>query len=137
MRKTLIAMANLLVAAPIAIFMIVVPLALLGGDERGLYVMALVFVGTVAGELTSIAGAIRTTRYRVTERRIAMSSRNEIEARFRILMWATTEYRKEFYRKLPRYWLRLISWVLLAVAGLWLAILLLMRERTTKHNPLR
>ena len=92
--------------------------------EKASLVIALVFCGTVALELTDIAGSIKTSRYQIIKRQIALRQGKGHTEWWRILKWASAEYRDEFYRKLPRYWFRLISWSLLALAGIVLVSIL-------------
>ena len=120
MRKTAIAIIDLVIGAAIAIPIIAVPWALLGGDQKALWVIVLVFLGTVAAELNDIAGSIKSSRYRMTKRRIAVRSRNGYAARWNIFRWVSGEYRDVFLEKLPRFWFRIASWSLLAAAGLLL-----------------
>ena len=117
----LVAIINLIIGAVIAVAILAVLWALLGGDEKASLIIALVICGTVALELTDIAGSIKTSRYRTVKSQIALRQGNgDIEEWWQILKWASAEYLYELYRKLPRYWFRIISWSLLAIAGILL-----------------
>ena len=120
MQKTLIAIANLIIGAGIAFPIIVVPWALLDGDIKVLWLIPLVFFGTVGVELTDIAGSVKTSRYQMTKRRITVRSRNRYAARWNIFWWVSEEYRDAFLEKMPRFWFRITAWWLLAAAGLLL-----------------
>ena len=76
MRKTLIAITNLIIGAGIAFPIIVVPWALLGGDTKFLWLIPLVFFGTVGVELTDIAGSVKTSHYQMIKRQIALRAGN-------------------------------------------------------------
>lgn len=120
MRKTLIVILNLVIAAAISMPIVVMTFTLLGGDKRALFLIVFALAGTAADELKDIAGSIRTRRYRMKERRIAMGSTSRLVARWQIFKWATAEYQEVFWRKMPRFWLRFAAWSLLAAAGLLL-----------------
>ena len=120
MRKTLIAIIDLVIAAVIAAAIIAVPWALLGGDEKALWLIVLVFFGTAALELTDIAGTVKTIRYQMAEHRIATRSKSGLTARWNTFWWASGEYRDAFLEKLPRFWFRIAAWALLAAAGILL-----------------
>ncbi len=120
MRKTLIAFFTLIAGAGIALPIIVVPWALLGGDAKALWLIALVFFGTAALELTDIAGTVKTIRYQMAEHRIATRSKSGLTARWNTFWWASREYRDAFLEKLPRFWFRIAAWSLLAAAGILL-----------------
>ena len=120
----LAAIIDLIIGAMIALAILTVLWASLGGGEKASLVIALVFCGTVALELTDIAGSIKTSRYQIIKRQIALRPGKGHTEWWRILKWASAEYGDEFYRKLPRYWFRIISWSLLALAGIVLVSIL-------------
>ena len=70
----------------------------------------LVFFGTVADELKDIAGCVQ-------QRRGCAAPRRTVSRYMR-------EYKNEFLKNLPRFCFRLLSWTLLAVAGIMLVRIL-------------
>ena len=120
LRTTLMAIAYLLIGGGIAIPIIVVPWVLLGGDEKAGWLIALVFFGTAAHELTDISGAVKTSRYQMAKSRITARSRNRCAARWNIFWWVSGAYRDAFLEKLPRFWFRIAAWSLLAAAAILL-----------------
>lgn len=121
MRKTLIAIANLMIGGGIAFPIIAVPWILLDVDKKVLWLVPLVLFGTAGVELTEIAGSIKTSRYQMLKRQITLRERSRYTARWNIFWWASGEYRDEFLDKLPRFLFRIVAWSLLAAAGLLLA----------------
>ena len=100
-----------------ALPIIVVPWALLDMDIKVLWLIPLVFFGTIGVELTDVAGSIKTSRYQTTKRRIAVRSRNRYAARWNILWWVIEEYIDAFLKKMPRFLFRITAWWILAAAG--------------------
>ena len=103
-------MAKLVIASGPALVVFVVIFVLLGGDAKAVWVILLVFFGTVADELKEIAGCVEQRRGCAAPRRI--------------VWWYMGKYKGEFLKNLPRFCFRLLSWALLAVAGIMLVRIL-------------
>jgi hypothetical protein len=102
--------AKLFIASGPAFFVFVVLFVLLGGDAKAVWVILLVFFGTVADELKDIAGCVQEPR--------------GCAARWRTVWRYMGKYKDEFLKNLPRFCFRLLSWALLAVAGIMLVRIL-------------
>ena len=124
MVNTLVAITTLLIASGPAFVIFAVLFVLLGGDAKAVGVILLVFFGTVAAELTEISGCKRIRRYQLLMRRPPMKTTNRLLSRWEMVWWVSGEYKDQFLKNLPGFFFRLLSWALLAVAGVVLVKIL-------------